>query len=56
MKSCCEEPNKPQVETVPVTRCKDCAYLIKKPSGEYYCSNWVDFVSPDEFCSRAEKR
>ena len=54
----------PTVDAVPVVRCKDCkhmgdVYLVSLPwleQKEHRCRLWEHPTTPDDYCSRAERK
>ena len=54
----------PTVDAVPVIRCKDCkhmgdVYLVSLPwleQKEHRCRYWEHPTTPDDYCSRAERK
>jgi hypothetical protein len=51
--------SQPEADVVEVVRCKDCEHFLKEASKVYnghFCEVWVDYISPDCFCSYGKRK
>lgn len=44
----------PDIDAVPVVRCKDCSYYGAEVKGK--CPLWCAFIYPEGYCFRAERK
>lgn len=47
--------NMQTADVVEVVRCKDCAYSFEA-YGDLHCEKFCHYSTPDDFCSRGERR